>query len=844
MQIASKKCKNLEQLKNFFKELNDAPAQVVQVYSGKSEEVNKKIISAFNQILPLSTLMGVTAEETILENEVELNLITAAALSFEKSSFKLLRIESDSYQNAEKVAAEIENDTKAVIVFSDNKYNNGDHFVDILNKYSGDFILAGGQAGCCDLNTEGYLCDKDGIIKKGSLALILNGSQLKARWAYSMGWDSISREMQITKAENQVVYELDGRNIFQVYSEFLGENIKEKLPSVAVTKFPLVLNGNFKNARSALEVVGEGVRFSGELKVGDSVKISYGSLNKILGNSMCLQKGLDFHPEFSFVYSCSGRSEYLKSLNSNLSEEIKVIPSPKAGFSTYGEYGKINNKFEFLNIASTVLYLSEKKEVVHKNIKFNTEKPDVKTEHLFHLSKKVVSELEMINEKMRKANQVTGNNKVEDTAANLFQMIFEDRNYSGGIVIKEVENSTKIYLDDDLGAKAYEIFKDFWQERPSETLVKNDVMGFKNAFLIPLTEEIEALLIILSNEVDLYDVKKNHLFIEQIPNYIKKAILYESLERNLASLSTLEQTSDFLYSTLDIELLYERILDIIVGTMGMSAAVIFKKEETNLNLVKSINVTEDTELYYYLKGHYKDIAASDQIIIENNFDVFENIQTLIAIPINLNDYQGILYAMQSKYQQLINENQKKFIRTLANQIRVSIRNALNHHKVKRLSVTDGLTKLFNHSYFHKQLQNKEGKAYSIAIMDIDNFKDFNDLYGHQAGDQVLRKISQVLKEGIRENDIVARYGGEEFVIYFNVVDKKILSKVINRLMKKIREMKVSFEGKNLRVTVSIGVAVNEDGKFSAESLIKQADTALYIAKGAGRDMVKFYRNLD
>ncbi|SIR21100.1 diguanylate cyclase [Halanaerobium kushneri] len=843
MQVERKKCQDAEELIEFFKSLKDSPAQIIQLFSSRSEKINKKIITAFNRYLPLSTLMGVTAEEVISENQVQLNYLTAVALRFEKSSFRLLRTESDSVENARKIMKSIEADTKAIIIFSDDQFNNGDQLVKELNKCSSELIIAGGQAAPGFENESGYVFDRSGIIKKGSLALILNGSQLKAKWNYSMGWDSISREMEITRAEDQVVYELDGRNIFQVYSEFLGEDIKSKLPSIAVTKFPLVFNRGFKNARSAIEVVGDGIRFSGELKVGDRVKISYGSLNKILANSMRLQKNLDFHPEFSFIYSCSGRSQYLKSLNSNLSEEIKVVPSPKAGFSTKGEYGIIDNSYEFLNITTTVLYLSEKKEVVHKKIEFDTEKPTVKTEHLFHLSKKVVSELEMINDKMRKANQATGNHKVEETAASLFKMIFEERNYTGGIVIKEAENLTKIYLDESLGAAAYDIFKSFWQQRPEKISRKENILGFENAFLIPLTKEVEALMIILSNEVDLYDIKKNHLFIEQIPNYLKKAILYESLERNLASLSTLEQTSDFLYSTLDLDLLYERILDIIVGTMGMSAAVIFKKDENKLKMMKNINVRENSELYFYLKGHYRDIAASDQILIENEVDLFENIETLVAIPINLNDYQGILYAMQSKYQQLINENQKKFIRTLANQIRVSIRNALNHHKVKRLSVTDGLTNLYNHSYFHKQLQQKEGEKFSVAIMDIDNFKDFNDQYGHQAGDQVLRKLSEVLKSEIREDDIVARYGGEEFVIYFNLVDQNTLSRVINRLMQKIRKLEVNFDGEILKITVSIGVAVNCDGKYSPEKLIKQADTALYIAKGAGRDMVKFYRNL-
>ncbi|MFW5988321.1 MAG: diguanylate cyclase, partial [bacterium] len=844
MEKQAKKCKNFDECRDFLKQLNDYPGQLIQIMSSKPEKVNRRIIKEFNLLLPLSTLMGVTASEAIINGEVVENSIIVAAIKFEKSSFKFVRATSSSELNAEIITRDVEADTKAVIVFSESKFNNGDEFISFFNNYTDNIILAGGQAGISPQDNQTYIFDKDGIIKKGSIAVILNGSQLQVGWAYSMGWESISREMEITRAEDSVIYELDGRSIFKVYSEFLGEDIKNNLPSAAVNKFPLVVSGNFKNARSAMEVINNGIRFTGNLKEGDKVKIAYGSLNKILANAVCLRDELNFYPEISLIYSCMGRNDYLKSLNSSLSEELQVVPGKNTGFCTNGEYGTINGKAQFLNITSTVLYLSEKTEVIKKKINFKTEMPSVRTEHLFHLSKKVISELEMTNKKMQLANKKTGDKKVAKTAATIFELIFDNKKYTGGIVIKEAENLTNIYLDDRLGKKAYNIFRTFWNMNIKKISIEKNILGYKRAFFIPLKNEIEALIIILSDEIDLYEIKKNHLFLEQIPNYLKKALLYESLERNLASLSTLEQTSDFLYSTLDLDLLYERILDIIVGTMGMSAAVIFKKENGKLKMMKNIGVDQKSELYFYLKGHYKDIAASDQILIENEVSLFENIQTLIAIPINLNDYQGILYAMQSKYQQLINENQKKFIRTLANQIRVSIRNALNHHKVKRLSVTDGLTNLYNHSYFHDQLQQKKGEKYSVAIMDIDHFKDFNDEYGHQAGDQVLRELSKLLKSEIREDDIVARYGGEEFVIYFNVVEQNILSRVISRLMSKIRNMEVGFEDKKLQITVSIGVAVNQNGQYSAERLIKHADTALYIAKGAGRDMVKFYRNLE
>lgn len=361
LQVVSSSFNKLEEIVVFFKSIPDSPAQIVQIFSTEPESVNRKIISAFNQHLTLSTLMGITAEKVILENEIRKKAVNITVIRLEKSSFKLLKTKSKSSENAAKIKAEVEADTKAVIVFSDARHHIGESFIKKLGQLNTDIVLAGGQASQGPNNEQGYIFDKEEIIKKGSLTLILNGSQLQAKWNYSMGWDSISRELEITRSKDQIVYELDGRNIFKVYSEFLGEDIRDKLPSAAMTKFPLVFNDGFKKARSAVEIVGDGIKFSGEFKNGDKVKIAYGSLNKILSNSMCLQQELHFHPELALVFSCAGRSQYLNSLDSGVEEEIKVIPSPKAGFLSSGEYGIINKRFHYLNITTTVLYLSEKK---------------------------------------------------------------------------------------------------------------------------------------------------------------------------------------------------------------------------------------------------------------------------------------------------------------------------------------------------------------------------------------------------------------------------------------------------------------------------------------------------
>lgn len=843
MELKIKSCHSFKDFQNYIKDLEDSPQQLIQIVSSKSKKINEKIIKEFNLLFPLSEIVGVTAEEGIINGKVVENQIIITAIKFENSSFKLLRRNSNSKINAEVIADNIQDNTKAVIVFSDNKYNDGDQFVNVFNQYIDNIILAGGFVGFSSEDKKSYLFDKNGIIEKGLIAVILNGDNLKLDWKYSMGWESLGREMEITKIEDKIIYELDGRSIFKVYSELLGEDIKSSFSPNIIKKFPLILNDSFEKARSVLKIVDQGFEFSSGFKKGDKVRIGYGSLNRVLSGAVNLIDELNFSPEIALVYSCSGRSNYFRSLNSNLSKELQIIPCQNSGFSTFGEYGTVNFEAVFLNITSTVLYLSEKSgtdEMINEKIEAACIKPEVKTEYLLNLSKKVVSELEMINDKMRKANKKVGDKKIAETAEIVFKLLFENKKYSGGIIIKEAENLTNIYLDENLGKSAYDVFRSIWSMNIKEIKIKNNILGYKKAFIIPITKELEALIIVLSNEIDLYDIKKNILFIEQIPNYLKKAVLYESLERNLASLSTLEQTSDFLYSTLDLDLLYERILDIIVGTMGMSAAIIFEKEGSELKAVKKINVVENSALFCYLKEHYQNLNLSEKVLIENKIFGIESIETLIAIPINLNDYQCVLYAVQFKYKQLINENQKKFMRTLANQIRVSIRNALNHNKVKKLSVTDGLTNLYNHSYFHDQLKKKRGEKYSIAIMDIDDFKDFNDLYGHQAGDEILKSLSQLLKNEVRENDIVARYGGEEFVIYFKVVKKEILFRIIKRLLNKIRLMEVDFNNEKLKITVSIGVAINKEGKYSSEELIKYADNALYKAKEDNKDIFKFY----
>ncbi len=165
-----------------------------------------------------------------------------------------------------------------------------------------------------------------------------------------------------------------------------------------------------------------------------------------------------------------------------------------------------------------------------------------------------------------------------------------------------------------------------------------------------------------------------------------------------------------------------------------------------------------------------------------------------------------------------------------------------------LAITDGLTKLYNHRYFQEMLQNvvaeARGTAQPVAliILDVDYFKYYNDLFGHQAGDKILYQLGQVIKKCLRPNDFLARYGGEEFAVIMEGLTSEEAFKRAEFIRKTIEEY--DFEGGEQqpdgRITVSIGLATFPYNAQSKEELIKMADEALYKAKCFSRNKVELY----
>lgn len=182
--------------------------------------------------------------------------------------------------------------------------------------------------------------------------------------------------------------------------------------------------------------------------------------------------------------------------------------------------------------------------------------------------------------------------------------------------------------------------------------------------------------------------------------------------------------------------------------------------------------------------------------------------------------------------------------TIAEQVSLSLANLRLREALRNQSIRDPLTSLFNRRYLDDSLQREVGRAMrkgrplAILMLDIDHFKRFNDTFGHEAGDMLLRHLGSFLQSYVRADDLAFRYGGEEFVIILPEATLDAARQRAEQLVKDFKRLDVQFHGTTLGpLTVSVGLAAFPDHGATAEAVLRAADQALYRAKAEGRDRV-------
>jgi diguanylate cyclase (GGDEF)-like protein/PAS domain S-box-containing protein len=252
-------------------------------------------------------------------------------------------------------------------------------------------------------------------------------------------------------------------------------------------------------------------------------------------------------------------------------------------------------------------------------------------------------------------------------------------------------------------------------------------------------------------------------------------------------------------------------------------------------------VFEPTSCWALRTGHPHLVLAGDPTARCAHAAGVEN--TYLCIPILAQgETLGIVHFQATDAFPQLEASELSFKTTFAGQVGLSLANIRLREALRTQSIRDALTGLYNRRYLEETLEREVRRAarasqsLGLLMIDLDHFKSFNDTYGHDAGDAVLRETGQFLTKGIRAEDFVCRFGGEEFVVILPTANLEASRSRAERLRSKMREQTVMHQGRSLgTVTISIGVASFPQHGMSPKELMASADAALYEAKRRGRD---------
>lgn len=225
--------------------------------------------------------------------------------------------------------------------------------------------------------------------------------------------------------------------------------------------------------------------------------------------------------------------------------------------------------------------------------------------------------------------------------------------------------------------------------------------------------------------------------------------------------------------------------------------------------------------------------------MKDEYSILLDLDEFVTVPLKAKDNViGVLLADNRFNQKPITTDAIRVLTMFANQAGLAIENSRLYEQTVVLSNSDSLTGLWNHGYFQYLLGEETKRSalvksyFTLFMIDIDNFKTFNDTYGHQAGDNIIRKISEIFRDVSRKIDIVARYGGEEFAVILPITKKEEALILAERIRKAVE---TSPSLKN--ITISIGVASYPEDGQKKEDILARADKTLYEAKRSGKNKI-------
>lgn len=324
------------------------------------------------------------------------NEIVISFSIFEATDVKTYHFSHTDYDAGIAAAKEILTDrTKACIVFSEGLSSDSESFLNGFSTVNKEVVIAGGNAADNHLFKQSHIINGTNLYDVGTVIAVIDSDILHVHNSYSLEWTPVGKFMSVTKADKNIIYEIDNKPVCDVYSQYLGSETVKRIP-VSAIEFPLVkIDDNVKIARSIIAQNEDGgFVYAGHFKEGDKVRYAIGNVEEVLNNAVNLQNEVASKSvEASFIYSCSVRKMFL---DSQLNYEFGLINdiAPTAGLFTYGEYFHSSNGTKLLNITTTVLSLSESTNTAYTKKDNRSEYKHTMLKSLTHLVNETQKELD------------------------------------------------------------------------------------------------------------------------------------------------------------------------------------------------------------------------------------------------------------------------------------------------------------------------------------------------------------------------------------------------------------------------------------------------------------------
>jgi diguanylate cyclase (GGDEF)-like protein len=357
------------------------------------------------------------------------------------------------------------------------------------------------------------------------------------------------------------------------------------------------------------------------------------------------------------------------------------------------------------------------------------------------------------------------------------------------------------------------------------------------------------------NSLGLDDVQTLQTLANQVATSLQKARLYARTQEHLRVMTTLQSISHAITSSLEVDKILSNVIQLLKDSFGYSYISVYLWDADVLRLGSQLGYPEDMLSHEMpaTAGVVGRTARSGETQFIPNVDADPDfirasyeVKSEIAIPLLKDENVLGVLNVESRDNDELDENDVNLLEALAGSLAIAIDNARLHAEVKRMALTDVVSGLANRRAFEEILQAEMARAsrynhpISLIILDLDSFKEYNDKWGHPAGDVRLREIADLLRANVREPDLAARYGGEEFAVILPNTGKGGALRLAERLCKSAEESSPNPNGNRGPVsgyTISLGVATYPEDATSIEELLLAADNAELTAKRLGKNRV-------